>query len=86
MYIHVGAESAQIYTGMGARACMVKSLDARKTWHHFMLSVYCIRCISIYVQPYMYMYTVVYIPVGVAKNDCILQPCPSWRMVFHKVA
>ena len=43
MYIHVGAESAQIYTGMGARACMVKKsepLDARKTWHHAVCILY----------------------------------------------
>ena len=36
-----------------------------------MLSVYCIRCISINIYVYIYIY------VGVAKNDCISPHCST---------
>ena len=58
MYIHVGAESAQIYTGMGARACMVKKsepLDARKTWHHAVCILY-----MLYMQYMLHMLYMLY--------------------------
>ena len=65
MYIHVGAESAQIYTGMGARACMVKKSECAKLGT--MLSVYCIRCILIYI--YMYLFIGGFWTTGQTKAD-----------------